>query len=105
MKPVIQYRVAPLATSTTAAFLICLLASTTAHASGLQSGTTAVTTFQTWLYSIVGSLAVCYLLWVGVQCWSNKADWIHDFGGGIAKVGVVGAVIVLAPWAWSIFTS
>jgi hypothetical protein len=80
------------------------LATAGAHAGGLESGTAAVTMFQTWLYSLAAILAVCYLLWVGLQCWSNKADWVHDFGGAIAKVAAVGAVIVLAPWAWTLFT-
>ncbi|MBK3786063.1 hypothetical protein G3A43_38240 [Paraburkholderia aspalathi] len=81
------------------------MATCNANASGLDSATTAITSFQTWFYAAAGILAVCYLLWVGLQCWSNKADWVHDFGGAIAKVAAVGGVIVLAPWAWTLFTS
>jgi hypothetical protein len=76
-----------------------------ANAGGLQVGTTAITNFEVWFYAIAGILAICYLTWVGLQCWSNKADWVHDFGGAIAKVAAVGSVTVLAPWAWSLFAS
>jgi hypothetical protein len=85
-------------------FTVSML-STSAYAGGLSSGTSAVTNFETWFFSICGILAICYLLWVGVQCWSNKADWVHDFGGAIAKVAAVGSVPVLAAWAWAVFGS
>ena len=81
------------------------LVSGSAYAGGLTAGTSAITNFETWVFSICGILAICYLLWVGVQCWSNKADWVHDFGGAIAKVAAVGSVPVLAAWAWAVFGS
>lgn len=82
-----------------------LTSSTRAHAGGLTAGTSAITNFEVWFFTICGILAICYLLWVGVQCWSNKADWVHDFGGAIAKVAAVGSVPVLAAWAWTVFGS
>jgi len=81
------------------------LVSTSAHAGGLTAGTSAITNFEVWFFTICGILAICYLLWVGIQCWSNKADWVHDFGGAIAKVAAVGSVPVLAAWAWTVFGS
>jgi hypothetical protein len=76
----------------------------TAYAGGgLSAGTQAANTFTMWFYGFCGVMAGSYLLWVGVQCWSNKADWIHDFGGGIAKVAAVGASLVLAGWAFGLF--
>jgi hypothetical protein len=81
------------------------MVSASAYAGGLSAGTSAITNFELWFFSICGILAICYLLWVGVQCWSNKADWIHDFGGAIAKVAAVGSVPVLAAWAWAVFGS
>jgi len=81
--------------------------SVAAHAAyaggGLNAGTQAVNTFTTWFYSLAGIGAGAYLVWQGVQCWSNKADWIHDFGGGIAKVAGVGSALVLAGWAFGLF--
>jgi hypothetical protein len=70
---------------------------------GLAAGTQAANTFTAWFYSLCGVAAGSYLLWVGIQCWSNKADWIHDFGGGIAKVAGVGGALVLAGWAFGLF--
>ncbi|EDT05874.1 hypothetical protein BamIOP4010DRAFT_0611 [Burkholderia ambifaria IOP40-10] len=70
---------------------------------GLNAGTQAVSAFTTWFYSLAGIGAGAYLVWQGVQCWSNKADWIHDFGGGIAKVAGVGSALVLAGWAFGLF--
>jgi hypothetical protein len=80
------------------------LAVPAAHAQGLSQGTSAVSNFELWAYGVAGTLAILYLLWVGIQCWSNKADWVHDFGGACAKVAGVGAVSVLAPWLWTLFT-
>ena len=83
---------------------VLLTAGQAAYAGGgLAAGTQAVTNFTTWFYSICGILAGCYLLWIGVQCWSNKADWVHDFGGGVAKVASVGSALVLAGWAFGLF--
>ena len=88
---------------TLAALITAVFASVNAHAGGLSDGTSAVTSFEVWFYALAGIAAICYLVWTGVQCWSNKADWISDFGGAVAKVAAVGSVTVLAPWAWSVF--
>ncbi|KVL70348.1 hypothetical protein [Burkholderia ubonensis] len=81
--------------------------SVAAHAAyaggGLNAGTQAVSTFTTWFYSLAGVGAGAYLVWQGIQCWSHKGDWIHDFGGGIAKVAGVGSALVLAGWAFGLF--
>lgn len=83
---------------------VLIVAARAAHAGGgLNAGTQAANNFTLWLYGFCGILAGSYLLWVGLQCWSNKADWIHDFGGGIAKVASVGAALVLAGWAFGLF--
>lgn len=75
-----------------------------AHAGGgLNAGTQAVNNFVLWFYGLAGIGAGGYLVWEGVQCWSKKADWIHDFGGGIAKVAGVGSALVLAGWAFGLF--
>jgi len=33
-----------------------------AYAGGLTAGTSAITNFETWFFSICGILAICYLL-------------------------------------------
>ncbi|MGF7191932.1 hypothetical protein JOE11_005005 [Robbsia andropogonis] len=83
--------------------ILSVLAEPSWAGGGLNAGTQAVSTFTTWFYGFVGVLAGSYLLWVGIQCWSNKADWIHDFGGAIAKTAAVGGSLVLAGWAFGLF--
>ena len=83
---------------------ITVLAANPAYAGGLSSGSTAASTFYTWMYSLLGILAGCYLLYKGMMAWTDKEHW-SDFGAGVGKVAVVGAVTVLAPRAWSLFTN
>lgn len=73
-----------------------------ALAQGLQSGTAAVTSFNTWLTAFIGVCAVCYLTFKGVQLAGEKIQWI-DFGYSIAKVAVCGGVPLLAAWAWTVY--
>lgn len=88
-----------------AAVLALMLVSSVAMAGGLESGTQAANNFKIWFYSFVGIVAVIYLLYVGVQCFGSRGDWVHDFGGACIKVAAVGSVIVLAPWLWSLGAS
>ncbi|WP_429500449.1 hypothetical protein ACQUFY_24580 (plasmid) [Robbsia andropogonis] len=83
--------------------ILSVLAGPSWAGGGLTAGTQAVSNFTLWFYGFVGVLAGSYLLWVGIQCWSNKADWIHDFGGAIAKTAAVGGSLVLAGWAFGLF--
>lgn len=73
-----------------------------AMAGGLESGTQAAQMFKQWFYGFVGIMATIYLLWVGLEVWSDKARWA-DFGMAIGKVAAVGAVVVIVPWAWNLF--
>lgn len=83
---------------------VAAVAATPAFAGGLSAGTSAASTFYTWLYSFLGISSGCYLLYKGAMAWTDKEHW-SDFGTGVAKVAVVGAVSVLGPWAWSLFTN
>jgi len=87
---------------TLAALFAGLLCCAPAFAGGLDSGTQAGNTFKIWFYSFCGICAVIYLLWVGLELWSDKARWA-DFGLAIGKVAAVGAVVIIAPWAWNLF--
>jgi hypothetical protein len=89
-------------TTTTLAVLISVLTITPAFAGGLNSATAAATSFKIWFYGFVGIVAVCYLLYKGVEAWTDRAHW-SDFGIAIAKVAAVGGVVVIAPWAWNLF--
>jgi hypothetical protein len=71
---------------------------------GLTAAQTAVTSVQTGLYSIVGVLAVIYLLYLGVMAFTEKKTW-GDFGWGVVYVSCVGGSIALGTWAWGLFAS
>lgn len=83
----------------------CIVAPQLAFAGGgLDSATQGATTFKIWLYSFLGVVASCVLLWKGAECWADRAHWSEfvTLGG---KVAVVGAVVgVLAPYLWNMFT-
>ena len=89
---------------TLAAVFAGLLCCTPAFAGGLDSGTQAANTFKIWFYGFCGICAGIYLLWVGLELWSDKARWA-DFGLAVGKVAAVGAVVVIVPWAWNLFVS
>lgn len=84
--------------------LIEIIAAKPAFSGGLDSATMAATTFKTWFYAFAGVLAVCHLLYKGMEAWTDRAHW-SDFGIAIGKVAAVGAVVVVAPWAWNLFVS
>lgn len=75
-----------------------------AFASGLDSATQGASTFKAWLYTILGILASCVMLWKGAECWADRAHWSEFITLG-GKVAVVGSVVgVLAPYLWNLFT-
>jgi len=71
---------------------------------GLTTATSTATEIKTGLYSLVGVLALIYLLWVGVQAFTEKKSWA-DFGWAVVHVAAVGAATTLGTWAWSLFAS
>lgn len=75
-----------------------------AFAGGLDQATQAATMFKIWLYSFIGIVAVCILLWKGTECMADRAHW-SEFGVLSAKVAAVGSVVgVLAPYLWNMFS-
>jgi hypothetical protein len=84
--------------------VIASMAVSPAFAGGLSAGSTAASNFYTWMYSILGIVAGCYLLYKGLLAWTDKEHW-SDFGSGCLKVAGVGAVSVLAPWLWGLFVN
>ena len=84
--------------------LACIIGPQLAFASGLDSATQGASTFKTWLYTILGIIASCVMLWKGAECWADRAHWAEfvTLGG---KVAVVGAVVgTLAQYLWNLFT-
>ena len=86
------------------AVLAMVLLAPAAQAGGLQSASSAASSFSTWLYSFLAICAVVYMGWKGAEAMTDKGHW-SDFGWACGKVAVVGSVTVLTPWLWSIFTS
>jgi drug/metabolite transporter (DMT)-like permease len=81
-----------------------IVVSSDALASGLDSGTTAATTFKTFLYTFIGIVALCYLLYKGTMSFTDREHW-SDFAAACLKVAVVGSVVgVLGPYLWDLFT-
>lgn len=71
---------------------------------GLDSATQGATTFKIWLYSFLGVVAVCVLMWKGAECWADRAHW-SEFATMCGKVAAVGSVVgVLAPYLWNMFS-
>lgn len=86
-----------------ALILASLLGPNIAFAGGLDSATQAATTFKIWLYSFIGIVAVCILLWKATECLADRSHW-SEFGVTSAKVAAAGAVVgVLAPYLWNLF--
>jgi hypothetical protein len=68
----------------------------------LTAAQTAASSVQTGVYAIVGTLAIIYLLYLGVMAFTEKKTW-GDFGWGVVYVSFVGGSIALGTWAWSLF--
>ncbi len=84
--------------------LALMLTGRSASAGGLAAATGAASAFSVWSLGIAAVLSVIYLLYEGMKCWTGRGDWINDFGSSCVKVAVTGAVVVLAPYLWSMFT-
>jgi hypothetical protein len=83
-------------------FLMLSLLGSAYAAGGLSAVESSLDGIKTAVYSIVGVCATLYLLFKGVQLWSDKIQWA-DFLTAVAAVAVVGASLVIASWAWSAF--
>ena len=82
--------------------------SNSAFAEGLLGGLTQAETVledvKAGIYSIVSVFALLYLLYLGVMAFAERKTWA-DFGWGIIYISLVGASLVLAEWAWGLFTT
>lgn len=69
---------------------------------GLSKAKTVGDDIQTGLFALAGVMAVIYLIYLAVMAFTEKKSWA-DFGWGIVHVGVAGASVSIATWAWSAF--
>jgi hypothetical protein len=101
----LRMNIQPIAGHAAAAFVLgSIIGPRLAFAGGLDQATQAATTFKIWLYSFIGIVAVCILLWKGTECMADRAHW-SEFGVLSAKVAAVGSVVgVLAPYLWNMFS-
>lgn len=74
-----------------------------ALAGGLSVVKNKVDDYTKTLYAILGVGAGLFLLIEVVLLWMNKRQWA-DIGMDAVKVGLGGAAIALAGWAWTMFS-
>lgn len=73
-----------------------------ALAGGIEQIEGKVNEYKTTLYAILGAGATLFILIEVTLLWMNKRQWA-DIGMDAIKVGLGGAAILLADWAWSLF--
>ncbi|MCT7947684.1 hypothetical protein [Shewanella septentrionalis] len=73
-------------------------------AGGLDEATSAVQTFQIWLYGFLGVGVLVYMVYQIILAMLEKQTW-GDVFIAVGKVAAAGGSIVLASWAWSIWGS
>lgn len=69
---------------------------------GLDKAKSAADDVKTGLFTLVGVIAIIYLIYLGVMAFTEKKSW-SDFGWGVIHISVVGGATALANWAWELF--
>lgn len=69
---------------------------------GIDKANTAAGDIKAGFYTLVGTCAGIYLLWLVVQAFTEKKSW-SDFGWGVVWVAVAGAALTLADYGWALF--
>lgn len=90
------------------AFALCcamgmMLPETAQAAGGLSQVTGKVSEYRDTLHVILGVGAGLFIIIEVILLWMNKRQWA-DIGMDAVKVGIGGAAILLAEWAWSLFS-
>lgn len=85
-----------------AAITVLALQSNAFALGGLDKATSAAQEVKTGLYALVGVIAMLYLIFLGVQAFTERKSWA-DFGWGVVHVSLVGGAVALGTWAWSLF--
>ncbi len=73
-------------------------------AGGLDEATSAIQTFQTWLYGFLGVGVLVYMIYQIILAMLEKQTW-GDVFVSVGKVAAAGGSVALATWAWSIWGS
>lgn len=83
---------------------VFLMVPVLAQAAGLDAGTNALSTFQTWMYSILGVGALCFLVYRVVQAMLDNIGWMQVVIS-LGYVALAGAILVVGQYMWSIWGS
>ena len=81
---------------------VCVFMPEMANAAGLQQVESKTKEYSSSLYKILGAAAVAFIV-VEVMLWWLKKREFSDIMMDAVKVGIGGAAIVLADWAWKAF--
>lgn len=103
LKLMAQSTVAKVVGLVTLALTNAALAQTTVPG-GLTTATNTASAISSGFYALVGVFAGIYLLYLAVMAKIERKSW-SDFGMGVVHVAAAGGSVVLAAWAWSLFTS
>lgn len=83
---------------------VFLMVPVLAQAAGLDAGTSALSTFQTWMYSILGVGALCFLVYRVIQAMMDSIGWMQVVIS-LGYVALAGAILVVGQYMWSIWGS
>ena len=87
-----------------ALFIMVFMPSFAMAAGGLDEATSAIQTFQTWLYRFLGAGVLVYMIYQIILAMLEKQTW-GDVFISVGKVAAAGGSVALATWAWSIWGS
>ena len=87
-----------------AVFVMAFVPSFAMAAGGLDEATSAIQTFQTWLYGFLGVGVLLYMIYQIILALMEKQQWADVFLA-VGKVAAAGGSVMLATWAWSIWGS
>jgi hypothetical protein len=71
---------------------------------GFNTAQSDTSSFQKWLYTVVGICAMAYLSWVGLKIKAGKATW-SDLGVGFIQVAAAGGAVTAGTYFYSMFAS
>jgi hypothetical protein len=83
---------------------VFLMVPVLAQAAGLDAGTSALSSFQTWMYSILGVGALCFLVYRVIQAMMDNIGWMQVVIS-LGYVALAGAILVVGNYMWSIWGS
>ncbi|WP_087019118.1 hypothetical protein [Thaumasiovibrio subtropicus] len=81
---------------------MALIFANPALASGLASGTSELTAFKDWVWTLTGIFVFLFIIVQAVRAMMDQITWL-EFALSIVKVVVVGGCITVVTWAMGVF--